>query len=71
MEKQNLTQQKHTFTNSNKYTTTQNKHKKLKPGFVVSYNIRNGNGEDLFWFQCSINHPHGALLASKHYEKHK
>jgi len=27
MEKQNLTQQKHTFTNQNKCTTTQNKHK--------------------------------------------
>jgi len=27
MEKQNLTQQKHTFTNQNKCTTTENKHK--------------------------------------------
>jgi len=33
MEKQNLTQQKHTFTNQNKCTTTQNKHKKTKARF--------------------------------------
>jgi len=39
MEKQNLTQQKHTFTNQNKCTTTQNKHKKLKPGLVASYEM--------------------------------
>ena len=25
--------------------------KKLKTGLVVSYNIRPGNGEGLFWFQ--------------------
>jgi len=31
MEKQNLTQQKLAFTNQKKCTTTQNKHKKLKP----------------------------------------
>jgi len=30
MEKQNLTQQKHAFTNQNKCITTQNKHKKTK-----------------------------------------
>jgi len=48
MEKQNLTQQKHTFTNQKKCTTTQNKHKKLKPGLVASYDIRPGNGEGLF-----------------------
>jgi len=47
MEKQNLTQQKHTFTNQKKCTTTQNKHKKLKPGLVVSYNTRPGNGVGL------------------------
>jgi len=47
MEKLNLTQQKHTFTNQNKCTTTQNKHKKLKPGLVASYAIRPGNGEGL------------------------
>jgi len=29
----------HAFTNQNKCTTTQNKHKKLKPGLVASYNI--------------------------------
>jgi len=32
MEKLNLTQQKHTFTNQNKHTT-HNKHKKTKAGF--------------------------------------
>ena len=31
MEEQNLTQQKHTFTNQKKCTTKRNKHKKLKP----------------------------------------
>jgi len=35
MEKLNLTQQKRTFTNQKKCTTTQNKHKKLKPGLVA------------------------------------
>jgi len=44
MEKLNLTQQKHTFTNQKKRTTTQNKHKKLKPGLVASYDIRPENG---------------------------
>ena len=39
MEKLNLTQQKHTFTNQKKCTKTQNKHKKLKPNLVASYNI--------------------------------
>jgi len=33
MEKQNLTQQKHAFTNQNICTTTQNKHKKTKARF--------------------------------------
>jgi len=33
MEKQNLTQQKHRFTNQNKCTITQNKHKKVKARF--------------------------------------
>jgi len=33
MEKQNLTQQKHTFTNRNKYTPTQHKHKTTKARF--------------------------------------
>jgi len=33
MKKQNLTQQKHTFTNQRKCTTTQNKHKKTKARF--------------------------------------
>jgi len=44
----NLTQQKHTFTSQKQCTTTQNKHKKLKPGLVASCNIRPGNGEGLF-----------------------
>jgi len=33
MEKRNLTQQKHTFTNQKKCTTTQNKHKRTKARF--------------------------------------
>jgi len=40
MVKQNLTQEKHTFTNQNKCTTN-------KP----SYDIWPGNREGLFWFQ--------------------
>jgi len=48
MEKLNLTQQKHTFTNQKKCTTTQNKQKKLKPGLVAFYDIRPGNGAGLF-----------------------
>jgi len=31
-----------------KCTTTQNKHKKLRPGLVSSYDIQPGNGEGLF-----------------------
>ena len=53
--KLNLTQQKHTFTNQNKFTTAQNKHKKLKPGLVASHDIRPGNREDIFWHWCFIN----------------
>jgi len=39
--KLNLTQQKHAFTNQKMYykCTTQNKHKKLKPGLVAFYDI--------------------------------
>jgi len=55
MEKQNLTLQQHTFTNQKKCTTTQNKHKKLMPGLVASYDIRPGNGEGLFLFWRFIN----------------
>jgi len=33
MEKLNLTQQKHTFTNQKKFNTTQNKHKKTEARF--------------------------------------
>jgi len=39
-EKLNLTQQKYTFTNQKKCTTTQ----KTKSGLVVSYDIRPENG---------------------------
>jgi len=49
--KLNLTQQKHAFTNQKKYTTTQNKHKKLKPGLVACYDIRPGIGNGIFLFQ--------------------
>ena len=45
--KLNLTQQKHTVTYQKK-CTTQNKHKKLKPGSVASYDIRPRNGEGPF-----------------------
>jgi len=57
MEKLNLTQQKHTFTDQKKCTTgtTQNKTQKLKPHLVASYDIRPGNGYGLFWFQLFIN----------------
>ena len=48
MVKLNLTQQKHTFTNQKKCTTTQNKHKKLKPGSVICYDIWPGNRAGLF-----------------------
>ena len=37
------------------YTVIKNKHKKLKPGLVASYDIRPGNGEDLFLFRLFIN----------------
>jgi len=53
--KLNLTQLRHTFTNQKKCTTTQNKHQKLKPGLVASYDIWPGNGEGLFWFWHFIN----------------
>jgi len=36
------------LTNQKKYTTTQNKHKKLKPGLVAFYDIWPGNGAGLF-----------------------
>jgi len=67
MENQNLTQQKHTFTNQKK-CTTQNKHKKQKPGLVASYDIRPGNREepiltylDTYLLTYSPD-PHGAHL---------
>jgi len=37
--------------NHMKCTTTRNKHKKLKPGLVASYDIQPGNGEGLCWFR--------------------
>jgi len=42
------TQQKHSFTNQKKCTTTQNRYKKLKPGLVAFYDIRPGKGAGLF-----------------------
>jgi len=45
MERLNLTQQKHAFTNEKKFTTTPtNKHRKLMPGLFASYDIRPGKG---------------------------
>jgi len=55
MEKLNLTQQKHTFTNQKKCTTTQIKHEKLKSALVTSYDIRLRKREGLFWFRRFIN----------------
>jgi len=55
VEKLNLTQQRHIFTNQKKCTTTQNKHKKTKARFIASYDIWPGNGEGLFWFRHFIN----------------
>ena len=55
MEEQNLTQQKHAFTNQNKCTTTQNKHKKPKARFSPSFNNWPENGDSLFLFWCFIN----------------
>jgi len=48
MEKLNLTQQKHVFTNQKKCTATQNEHEKLKPGLVAFYDIRPENRAGLF-----------------------
>jgi len=60
--------QKHAFTNQTKCTRpiTQKKHKRLKPGLVASYDIRPGNGEGLFWFQCFINLSLTYLLTYRH-----
>jgi len=51
--KNNLTQQKHTFTNLKKCTIIQNKNKKLNPSIVASYNIRPGNGRAYSGFGAS------------------
>jgi len=49
MEKElHVTKQMHAFSNQKKCTTTQNKHKKLKPGLVAFYDIWPGNGVGLF-----------------------
>jgi len=55
MEKLNLTQQKHAFTNQKELQQHKINTKKLKPGLVASYNIWPGNREDLFWFWHFIN----------------
>jgi len=55
MEKLNLTEQNHTFTYQKECTTTQNKHNKLKPSLVMSYDIRPGNEDGLFLFWHFIN----------------
>jgi len=60
IEKLNRTQEKHTFTNQNKCTTSlqhKTNTKKLQPGFVASYDIWPGNGEGLFWFRHFIDCP--------------
>jgi len=62
MEKLNLTQQKHTFTNQKKLPQHKILHKKLKPGLVASYDIQPGNGEGRFWFRCFINLSLGWLV---------
>jgi len=56
MEKQNLTQQKHSSIKTNVLKHKINT-KKLKPGIVASYDIHPGNGEGLFLFWCFINLP--------------
>ena len=45
----------HVHQSKEMYSTTQNTHKKLKPGLVASYNIRPGNGEGRYWFRRFIN----------------
>jgi len=49
-EKVNQIQQKQTCI-CKKFTTTENQHKKLKPGLVPSYDLLPGNGTCLFWRQ--------------------
>jgi len=53
IEKQNLTQQKHTFTSQKVLQDKINT--KLKPGLDTSYDIQPGNRESLFWFCSFIN----------------
>ena len=48
LETKSNTRRKQAFTNQKKCTTTQNEQKELKPGLVAFYNIRPGNGADLF-----------------------
>jgi len=49
------TQQKQTWIHNKIYYNIKLTPKKIKPGLVTSYNIRTGNGEDLFWFWRFIN----------------
>jgi len=50
MEKLNLTQQKYTFINQKKCTnTTQNEHKKLKPGLATSYDTEQQQQQQPFY----------------------
>ena len=60
MEKRSLTQQKHTFTNQKKCTTTQNKHK------AKEIDIRPANGVGLFRFRHFKNLSHTYLLRHSH-----
>ena len=57
-QKLNLTQQKHTFTNQNKCTTTQ---KNVKPGLVAFYDMRPGNGANNIYSAEIKNRIKGAL----------
>jgi len=53
MEKLNLTQQKHTFTNKSNALQQKINTKKLKPGLVTSYDTKPGNGEGLLAYSYS------------------
>jgi len=55
VEKLNLAQQKHAFTNQNKRTTTLNTHKKTKARFNRLLRHPAWKRRGLFWFRCFIN----------------
>ena len=60
MEKQNLSQQKHTFTNQKKCTTTQNKHKKKKPqdeNIMSPSAMQGSHKKTKARFRCLLRHP--------------